>query len=114
MRVAVLLISILLMFVVGFQSCFVSCHATSSGDEQLSSGSSMGMMVALLYLMGSIFIINSPRVSLAVYALAALLGLVAGATTDYSDMWVWGGLSLMLAGMSHLGEKELKKKGQTK
>lgn len=116
MRTAVLIITIICMFVVGIQSCFVGCGASVAEDEQLQSGSSMGIMVALLYLMAAIFITANPKITVAIFALAAALGLVAGATTDFIDMTIWGVISLILAVMSFFAARKQRKEeaGETR
>jgi hypothetical protein len=44
------------------------------------------------------------------FAVAGLLGLGIGATSSFSDLTIWGGLSLVPAGMSWFGSRELRRK----
>ena len=50
-----------------------------------------------------------PMVSVISFAIAAVLGFAAGATTDFSDMSIWGGVAAVLAVMSFFGHRGLKK-----
>ncbi len=66
----------------------------------------MGVLVALLFLVGGAFAIPFPIVSLISFLVAGLLGLAAGATTPFTDLTIWGIIALILAVMSFFGVRE--------
>ena len=49
MRIATMIISLLLMVVVGLQSCTVYVGGSATGQENLSQGGAVGLLVALLF-----------------------------------------------------------------
>ena len=113
-RIAVMIISLLLMFGVGLQSCAVSFGGALGGDETMEQGGAVGILVALLFMVGGAFAIPFPVVSLISFLAAAFLGVAAGATTSFSDLSIWGFVAFFLAVLSFLGvlEKTRKKERQ--
>jgi len=107
MRVAVMVISLVLMLVVGLQSCTSAVGGGLSDDqaarEGLSQGAAVGFVVTVLYLLGGAFALGVPLVSTVVFALAAVIGIVGGSTTSYRDLTVWGVVAGALAVMSFVG-----------
>lgn len=108
MRIAVLIIGLCLMLIVGLQSCVVSMGGSLADRETVSAAGGVGILVALLFALGSAFVMAFPKVSAGIFALAALLAF--GFAAEFSDLKVWGVVSLALAVMSFLGSRELKKK----
>ena len=76
MRVAVLIISLVLMVVVFFGSCVVGCVASIDQDDTLIQSTGFGLAIALLLLLGGAFAMGVPLISVAVFALAVLTSLV--------------------------------------
>ncbi len=109
MRIAVLVISLCFALIVGLQSCAVYVGSSLAKDQALSGGGAVGLLLAFLFLLGSAFAIGLPRISMTVFTLAALLGFGVGSTTKFSDMLIWGTISLVLAIMSYFGSRELRK-----
>lgn len=68
------------------------------------------MLIAFLFVLGAAFAIGLPRLSMVLFATAAVLGFVIGGTTAYSDGTVWGVVSAVLAVMSYLGARELRRR----
>jgi hypothetical protein len=98
MRIATLIVSLFLMAAVGLQSC--SVYALGNEDGAL------GIVVALLFLLGAAFALALPRVSLVVFAIATVLALFVYAGTSFSDMGIWALVSLALVVMSYFGVRE--------
>ena len=120
MRIAVLIIGLILMLGVGIQSCTVAVggevvsglsetEAEKQQGEDLSAGGAAGMLVALLFLIASALVIAKPKASMWIFVAAGLVALL-GATTGFSDLVLWGIAAFVLAGMSYLGVKEVRKK----
>jgi hypothetical protein len=91
------------MFGVGLQSCAVSFGGALGQDEMMKQGGAVGILVALLFMVGGAFAIPFPIVSLISFLAAAFLGVAAGATTAFSDLTVWGFVAFFLAVLSFFG-----------
>jgi hypothetical protein len=109
MRVALTILSLVLMLLVGLQSCTLAVGASLSSDENLAGGAAVGLLMTLLFLLGGAFAVGYPLVSLVACAFAGLLGLVAGSTTAFSDLSFWAIVSFVLAVLSYLGMREKRK-----
>ncbi|WP_127144470.1 hypothetical protein [Pelagibacterium montanilacus] len=110
MRIAVLVISLCLTMIVGLQSCAVMVGGNITSDTDTAAGGAAGIILAFLFVLGAAFAMGLPRVAMVMFGLAALIGLLTAATTVFSDMWIWGGIALVLSVMSWLGYRELAKK----
>src|SRR5215203_3817664 len=99
-----------LMLVVGLQSCAVSVGDSMLGEKASTQGGDIGIFMALLFLVGAAFALVLPLVSLAVFVLAGIFGIAAGASTSFSDLTIWGWVSLALAVMSFFGWREKRSK----
>ena len=108
MRIATMIISLLLMVVVGLQSCTVYVGGSATGQEKLSQGGAVGLLVAFLFLIAGAFALAFPLVSLIAFVLAALMALVAY-SVGFSDMWIWAIVAVVLAAMSFFGFREKRK-----
>ncbi len=71
----------------------------------------MGILMALLFLIGGAFAVGYPLVSLISFAIAGLFGLAAGTTTGFEDLTIWAIASFFLAFLSYFGMRE--KRGHT-
>ena len=91
------------------QSCAVYVGGGVTGEESFSQGGAMGILVALLFLLGGAFAIGLPFVSMVVFLVAGLAALV-GWGTGFTDMAIWAVVSLILAGMSFLGLREKRRR----
>src|SRR5690349_7275028 len=107
MRLAVLIITLCLTAILSLQSC-----AVSVGDNLLQQrgGGSVGILMALLFVIGAALVMGLPSVSIAVFAIAGLFGISTGSTTSYTGLTIWGGVALVLAVMSYFGSRELSEK----
>src|SRR5215212_11487961 len=97
MRIATLILGLILMVVVGLQSCAVSLGGSLGESEKMSQGGSVGIFLAFLFLIGAAFALVFPLVSLIAFLLGGLFGVAAGATTPFSDLTIWGIVSSVLA-----------------
>ena len=99
-RIATMILSLILMLVVGAQSC-----AVSVGDAA-EQGGPLGILMAVLFLVGGAFALVFPMVSLISFVLAGLVGLGGGSSTSFGDLTFWGIVSLVLAAFSFFGVRE--------
>jgi hypothetical protein len=110
MRIAVLIIAICLVMILGLQSCTVMLGGTLAKDTAISGGGAVGILMAFLFLLGAAFSLGVPMVSIIVFTIAGALGVIMGTTTGFTDLMIWGVVSLVLAFMSIFGRRELRKK----
>lgn len=110
MRTAVLIISLVLAIVVGFQSCAVSFGASMLADEELDGASAIGLLVMIAFIIGGAFALNKPHISKITLIIAGVLGLIGGLGSEFSDLTIWALIAFALAYMSHKGIAELKTK----
>jgi ABC-type multidrug transport system permease subunit len=110
MRIAVLVIALCLTMIVGLQSCALAVGGGMINDQSLAGCGAAGVVLAFLFVLGAAFAMGLPRVSLVMFALAALIGFSVGLSTAFKDMTVWGTISLVLAVMSYFGSRELARK----
>jgi hypothetical protein len=99
-----------LMLIVGFQSCAASLGGGITGNETTAGAGAAGFLVALLFLLGGAFAIGFPIVSLVFFVLASPLALVAGFTSDFRDLRIWGFVALVLAVLSYFGRREKRRR----
>ncbi len=105
-RLAVTILSLLLMVVIGFQSCAASLGGSIGADKATSSAGAFGFLVALLFLVGGAFSMGFPLVSLISFILAGVIALSAGFSSDFKDLRVWGFVAFGLAVLSYFGRRE--------
>lgn len=110
MRLAVLIITLCLTGIVGLQSCTILAGGSLIKDQGAANGGAVGMLIAFLFVLGAAFVMALPRVSMTMFAIAGLAGLIAGSSSDFRDLKIWGGLSLILAVMSWFGSREIRRK----
>lgn len=110
MRIATLIIGLVLTLGVFIQSVIASAGGSLTEDKELEDAAAWGVLVALCYLVGSALVLAKPRFSMWTYALAALIGVLAGATSAFSDLIVWGVVAAILALMSWRGSVEKRRR----
>ncbi len=107
MRVAVMVISLVLMLVIVFQSLASALGgglSSNAADKAgFSEGAVAGFCVAFLFLLGDAFAIGLPRTATVMFLIAGIVGLAAGGSTKYHDLSVWGVIALALSVMSFIG-----------
>jgi hypothetical protein len=121
-RIATLIISLVLMLIMGVQSCAVAVGGSISSSlsesgadkkaaEDLSAGGSIGMFSALLWLIAAGLVLSKPKASMWIF-IAAGVFCVIGGSTGYSDLFIWAGASALFALMSWRGISEKQKKDE--
>lgn len=124
MRLATLIIALVLMVVLGAQSCaavvggeIAESLSTAAEDKKeaddLSSGGAIGLLVALLWLVAAAFVLAKPRVSMWLFGIAAVFCLLGG-STGFTDLYVWAVVSIVFALMSWRGTKEKMRDEETR
>lgn len=101
MRIAVLILSVLLGLVMLFESILVFSLSGATEQRNAHEAGAVGIFMAILWITGGAFVLAFPKVSVVVFAMAGMLGLVIG--RDFPDLAIGGGLSLVLAVLSWLG-----------
>ena len=74
----------------------------------------MGILMALLLLLGGAFAVGYPLVSLIAFVVAGLFGLAPGATTEFGDLTIWAIASFFLALLSYFGIGEKRRRAAGK
>jgi len=105
MQIATGIISLILSFVVLFQSCAVSVTGSMAGNESAAQGGSVGILVGVLFICGGAFSFKLPRISMYLFIAAGVLALIAG-NTVFSDMTGWAVISGIFAYMSYRSQKK--------
>lgn len=103
MRLAVLIIGLCLALSLGNSAYKVVALGSVLKVQNMSFAGSIGMLAALLFVLGSAFVMKLPRVSTVIFAVAGVLGML-------SSFIFYGVLALILAVMSWFGSQELRKK----
>ncbi len=104
MRIAVLIISLLLGLLLFVQSIIVYTSGNLSKAEDLAGGGAIGLVAALLWLLGGALVIAFPAVSAGIFTLAGLLSLLGGAA-GFTDLYGWAVVAFVLAVMSWFGHR---------
>jgi hypothetical protein len=90
-RIATMIISLILMLVVGAQSCAVSLGDAALETKAAEQGGPIGLFMAFLFLIGGAFALACPFVSVLAFFFAGIIGLAGGASTSFSDSSRIGG-----------------------
>jgi hypothetical protein len=109
-RIATMILSLILMLVVGAQSCAVSLGDAALKTKAAEQGGPIGLVMAFLFLVGGAFALAFPLVSLVAFFLAGVFGLAGGGSTSFGDLTIWGVVSLVLAVFSYFGWREKRKR----
>lgn len=108
MRIASLIIGLVLLIVVGLQSCTVMVGGGLANRKELAGSGTVGVLVAFLFLLGAAFALKMPRTAAVMFALAGLFGWIGG-VAGFGDLKVWGSAAFILAGMAAWGSREDRK-----
>lgn len=112
MRIAILILGLVLMLVVGLQSCAIFIGGAALEEQATSDSGALGLFLALLLLVGAAFVLFFPWVALVSFVLAGIAGLSGGSTTEFTDLTIWGIVAFVLAVLSLLGVREKRKTAQ--
>jgi len=88
-------LSLVLMVLVSAQSCAVYVGGSALDQQGAAEGGALGLLVALLFLVGGAFAMPFPLASLVAFLLSGLLGLASVASTSFSDLTIWGVASFL-------------------
>jgi hypothetical protein len=109
-RIATMVLSLILMLVVGAQSCAVSIGDSLGNAKASTQGGVIGLLIAFLFLVAGAFALSFPLVSTIAFLVSGLFGLIAGSTTSFSDLTIWGVVSRILAVFSFFGWREKRRR----
>ena len=101
MRIAVLIIGLILMVALFFQSLTINVLSDAANTEDTETAGAVGVFMALIWLVSLALVIPKPRISVILFALAAVIG--AAGWADFPDLKFWSGVSVVLAVMSYFG-----------
>jgi hypothetical protein len=122
MRIATLIISLFLMLILGIQSLAVAAggsitsslsdsSAEQKAGEDLAAGGSIGILVALLWLVAAALVLSKPKASSWIFGVAGVFCLLGG-SSGFSDLYLWAFVSGAFALMSWRGISEKKSKDE--
>lgn len=111
MRIAVLILALVTCFFLFLQAAIVGGLSAEGSDE--NTAGAFGVLMSLLMLVSAAVVIPIPRVAMVLLALVGVTGIIAGTSSDFADLAIWGGWAFLLAGMSYLGYRG-KRKQQAK
>lgn len=101
MRIAVLIIGLILMVALFFQSLTVNVLSDAANSGNTETAGAIGLLMALIWLVALGLVIPKPRISAILFVVAAVIG--AAGWSDFTDLQVWSGVSIFLAALSYLG-----------
>jgi len=93
-----------LFLVVGFQGCVAMIGGVAFSEEGAEIAGSMGILLALLFLVGGGFVLKKPLVTAIVLIIGGLLALAVGGE-HYGDLPIWGAIAIILAILSFISHK---------
>jgi len=103
MRVAVLIIGLLLGLAMFLQTLIVFAGSSATEQEDLAGSAAIGVLMAVLWLIACALVIGFPMVSVVLFAIAGIFGLLAASTSEFTDLYMWAVVSFALALMSWFG-----------
>lgn len=106
MRLASGILSLLFGLIALGQSCLVNIGGSIVGDASTSEGGAVGLLVALLFIIGGAFAFKVPKVAMVFTGIAGFLGLAVGKTTSFSDMSLWGVVAIILTVLIYIGSRK--------
>jgi hypothetical protein len=108
MKIASGIISLVFGAIILLQSVLVGVGGTVIGEEAASQGGSVGIVVALLFIIGGAFAFGLPKVAMIFSIIACIFGIAVGSTTTFKDMTIWGVLALIIAVMEYFAGRKKK------
>lgn len=104
MRIAVTILGLILLIPMGLQAFTLFAISDAVGRQDTAEAGAIGVLVALIWLVGSAIAIPAPRGAFIAFMLAALPAFSVSGT--YGDMAIWGAIALVLAVMSYVGHRQ--------
>ena len=103
MRIAVLILTLVIGAFLFIQTFLVTALGGLAQDEVTSGAGAVGLVCALLWLIAAAFVIGLPLISMMAFVFAGILSLAMAASSDFSDLQLWGIASFVLAALSLIG-----------
>ena len=107
MRIAIGIVGLIFMGLTCAHSCAAFFGGSIFGEESLSQGGAVGILAGVLFGVGGAFAFKLPKVSIGIFAVVAVLGLVVGLATVYSDMIFYGIIAVILLILSVVAHKRM-------
>lgn len=109
MRIAVLILALVLMIVLAFQSIAFIIAVDFAG--QADNAGSFGLLIAFLWLLGAAFVLAKPGIAEWCFLASAAIAFVVLKTTPtaFTDLNLWGSASVLLSFGCQLGKRELRR-----
>ncbi len=107
MKKAILILSLTFMAIIFIQSWLVSIGGLMFADDVFALGGLLGRIAGLLFALGAAFIMVKAMISMAIFILNALIGIIGGLTTGYYDLFLWGALAAALAVLSYFSGRQM-------
>lgn len=100
-RIAVLIIGLILMVALFFQSLTINVLSDATNTENTETAGAVGLLMAVIWLVALGFVLPKPRISAVLFVVAAVIG--AAGWSDFPDLQLWSGVSIVLAVLSYVG-----------
>jgi hypothetical protein len=106
LRLATMILALVLMIPVFLQSCAASIGGSLGDDEDLSGAAGLGIFTAFLFLLGGALVLAFPRVATGLFITAAVFAFIGAAAAQFTDLYVWGIVAIVLAAMAYFGHRK--------
>jgi hypothetical protein len=104
MRIAGAILAIFPFSIIILVQSLAAGTANAIDKKNGDSGGSLGFLVAILFITGSALMFGKVRKgALGVWLAAGAIGWLAAATSNYSDLWVWGAVAFIYAAAVYWG-----------
>ncbi|MEA4883320.1 MAG: hypothetical protein VB144_06640 [Clostridia bacterium] len=113
MRIAVMVISLVLMAAIGLQAFTLYGLGAIVGPEEKGAGAA-GLGVAFFYLLGGAFSLGVPVLSTIVLFIAGMYARWIAGKELYPDMYIWGWIAWTLAALELISIVKAKKRSTNK
>jgi len=105
MRIASGIISLMVSLIVLVQSCAAGV-AGSLADESLANAGAGGVWVAIFLIFAGAFAFKLPRVAAIFSVIAALIAFPIASNSEYKDLYIWGGVALLVTVFNFIAKNE--------
>jgi hypothetical protein len=103
MRIAVLSIGLVLGSLMFIQTVLIAGLNSAVAEDDAATTETVGGVMAMMWLVASALVLAFPSISMTIFGLAGLVGLIVGTSSGFTDVLIWGLIGLVLALMSFLG-----------
>jgi hypothetical protein len=112
MRIATLILGLIFGLILFLQTLLGSGLSSLAEDEGAAESSAVGLFASILWLVASALVIGFPLASTIIFGISSLF--LFGASGNFPDLAIWGGVALFLAAMSFFGWRGKKKDAREK